>query len=185
MSAAPHGVVSADGLSAPLTEAAVVVQCLRVVDAAAGRDQDSSSRRAGGAAAHDADHDVMQFGRRLRSNSFNGCQDLIARGRQNQGRATCPCQFCLLSWPVIVIAVVASSFKAGPQRGSRYATCWVVLSVGWCCSSDMGQVGAIIIISRVKRAIPSVGSCDDHVMKVFIAIGHNDFHKRDVIALCC
>ena len=89
MSAASHGVVTADGLSAPLTEAAVVAQCLGIVDAAAGREQDFSSRRAQGAAVHDVDHDVMQFGRRLRSDSFNGCQDLIARGRQNQGRAIC------------------------------------------------------------------------------------------------
>ena len=130
MSAAPHGVVTADGLSAPLTEAAVVVQCLRVVGAAAGRDQDSSSRRAQGAAVHDVDHDGMQFGRRLRFDSYNGCRDLIARGGQNQGNAICPCQFCLLSWPVIVIVVATSTINAGPQRGSKYATCWVALSSG-------------------------------------------------------
>ena len=130
MSAASQGVITADGLAAPLTEAAVVAQCLGIVDAAAGRGQDFSSRRAQGAAVHDVDHDLMQFGRRLRSDSFTACQDLIARGRQNQGRATCPCQFCRLSWPVIVIAVAASTFNAGPQRGSKHATHCVVLSVG-------------------------------------------------------
>ena len=44
--AASQGVLTADGLAAPLNEAAGVAQCLRFVVKAVGRDQDYSSRRA-------------------------------------------------------------------------------------------------------------------------------------------
>ena len=60
--AASQGVLTADGLAAPLNEAAGVAQCFRQVVAAARRDHDLSSRRAGGAAIDHVDHDAMQLG---------------------------------------------------------------------------------------------------------------------------
>ena len=35
------------------------------------------------------------------------------------------------------------------------------------------------------RSMPSGGSCDNHVMNVFIARGHNDNHNHDVVDLPC
>ena len=66
MLVATYGACNADCLSAPLTEAAVVARCLRLVVKAVGRDQDISSWRAEGAAIDHVDHNVMQFWRRLR-----------------------------------------------------------------------------------------------------------------------
>ena len=82
------------------------------------------------------------------------------------------------------MVVAAGKINADPQRGSKNATCCiVVLSGGWCRANDVGHIGTVIVIGCWARIILLVGLFGSDVMNVFIARGHNDDHKHNAIVL--